>query len=233
MRELDFAVEPEVECPNDDGFIWATTTTGGEDAVEEYVACKMYPLAAGFGFKSVPIGMTHVSKIETCLSLFAVGTIAAEHTDHFLVEVETDAEWVLWSFGPREYDALAVENILIGGHLNWVFKHMGVPYAPHPPPGSKASQAANKKRKAELCTREWSRARAKQWQGHGVQRFLCRWFVHASASGPGWYSASFLGATASADTQRHRTIVKIILGCWLLRWSFLGEFVCKALRAAW
>jgi hypothetical protein len=24
-----------------------------------------------------------------------VGTIAAEHTDHFLVEVETDAEWVL------------------------------------------------------------------------------------------------------------------------------------------
>jgi hypothetical protein len=55
----------------------------------------MYPLAAGFGFKSVPIGMTHVSKIETCLSLFAVGTIAAEHTDHFLVEVETDAEWVL------------------------------------------------------------------------------------------------------------------------------------------
>jgi hypothetical protein len=27
-------------------------------------------------------------------------------------------------------------------------------------------------------------------------------------------------------------LVKIFLGHWLLRWCFLGEFVCKALRAA-
>jgi hypothetical protein len=49
MSELDYAVEPKVECPdndpNDASFVRATATIGGRDAVEEYVACKMYPLA--------------------------------------------------------------------------------------------------------------------------------------------------------------------------------------------
>jgi hypothetical protein len=41
-----------------------------------------------------------------------------EHADHFLVEVGIDAERVLGSFWPREYDALAVVNILNSGRLN-------------------------------------------------------------------------------------------------------------------
>jgi hypothetical protein len=122
MNKLDFAVGPEVECPNDDpndaAFVQATVTIEGCDAVEEYVACKVYPLAVGFGFESGAVGMTLISKLETCLPLFTVGTIAAEHVNHFLVEVETDAERVLGNFGPREYDAFAVVNILNGGHLN-------------------------------------------------------------------------------------------------------------------
>jgi hypothetical protein len=75
------------------------------------VACKRYLLAAGFSFKNVPVETTLVSKVEICLPLFAVGTIAAEHIDRFLVKVETDDEKVLGSFGPREYDALAMANI--------------------------------------------------------------------------------------------------------------------------
>jgi hypothetical protein len=55
------------------------------------------------------------------LPLFAVGTIAAEHGDHFLAEVETEAERVLGSFGPREYDALMVEKTPNGGRLNHIF----------------------------------------------------------------------------------------------------------------
>jgi hypothetical protein len=47
--ELDYVVEPEVEWPDDDpndvAFVRATTTIGGHDVVEEYVACKMYLLA--------------------------------------------------------------------------------------------------------------------------------------------------------------------------------------------
>jgi hypothetical protein len=98
MSELDYAVEPEVECsdddPNDVAFIRVTTTIGGRDAVEEHLACKMYPLAAGFSFRKVPVGMTPVSKVETPLPLFTVGTIATEHASHVLPELEAEAERV-------------------------------------------------------------------------------------------------------------------------------------------
>jgi hypothetical protein len=60
-----------------------TVTIGGRDAVEEYTTCKIFPLAASFGFESVPLGMTPISRVETPLPLFAVGTIAAEYADRF------------------------------------------------------------------------------------------------------------------------------------------------------
>jgi hypothetical protein len=155
MGELDYVVEPEVECldndPNDAAFIWVTITIGGCDVVEEYIACKIFPLAASFGFESVPLGMTPMSKVETPLPLFAVGTIAVEHTDHFLAEVETETEKVLGSFRPREYNALRVANIPNGNCMNHVLKQMGVPYFPRPKLGSAASQSVNKKRKVEVA----------------------------------------------------------------------------------
>jgi hypothetical protein len=110
----------------------------------------MYPLAAGFGFEKVPVGTTPVSKVEIPLPLFSVGTIAAEHANRVLAEVEMEAERVLGSFRPREYDALVAVNVPNRGRLNRVFEQMGVPYAPRPLPVSKASQAANRKQKAEV-----------------------------------------------------------------------------------
>jgi hypothetical protein len=105
MSELDYAVEPKVECldndPNDAAFIQATATIRGRDAFEEYVACKMYQLAAGFGFESVPLGMTPVLKVDTALPLFAVGNVVVEHVDRVLVEIETEAEKVLGSLEPK------------------------------------------------------------------------------------------------------------------------------------
>jgi hypothetical protein len=93
MSELDYAVEPEVECRNDDpnnaAFVRATATIVGRDAVEEYAACKMYLLAGGFGFDSVLLGTTPVSKVDTPLPLFAVGNVVAEHVDRLLAEIET------------------------------------------------------------------------------------------------------------------------------------------------
>jgi hypothetical protein len=155
MGELDYAVEPEVECSdndsNDAAFVRATATIGGRDAVEEYTACKIFPLAANFRFESMPLGTTPVSRVETPLLMFAMGTIAAEYADHFLAEVETETEKVLGSFGPREYDALRWVNIPNGGRLNRDFKQMGVLYSPRPGPGSTASQSANRKRKAVVA----------------------------------------------------------------------------------
>jgi hypothetical protein len=110
MGELDYALDPEVECsdndPNDVAFVWATNNIGGHDAIEEYVACKMYPLVVSFGFKNMPVGTTPMSKVGTPLPLFVVGTVAADQADHALVEVSTEAKRVLGSFGPREYNAL-------------------------------------------------------------------------------------------------------------------------------
>jgi hypothetical protein len=143
MGELDFAVEPEVECPDNDShdaaFVRATATIGGLDAVKEYVACRTYPLAASFSFESVALGTTPVSKGETALPLFAIGTVAAEHANHVLADVETEAKMVLGSFGSKEYDALVAVNIPNGGQLIQVLEQMGMPYAPHPIPGSDAS----------------------------------------------------------------------------------------------
>jgi hypothetical protein len=112
--------------PNDVAFVRATVTIRGCDDVKEYTVCKIFPLAASFGFESVPLEMTPASKVETPLLLFAVETIAAEHASHFLVEVETETKKVLGSFGPREYDALRVANILNGGRLDRTLKKVGV-----------------------------------------------------------------------------------------------------------
>jgi hypothetical protein len=95
--------------------------------------------------------MTPISKVETPLPLFAVGTIAAEHANCFLAEVKTETEKVLRSFGSREYNALKVTNIPNGSRLNRVLKQMGVPHFPRPEPGSTVSQSANRKRKAKVA----------------------------------------------------------------------------------
>jgi hypothetical protein len=74
MSALDYTAEPEVECldddPNDAAFIRATTTIEGRDAVEEFMAWKMFPLAFGFGFKDMPVGTTPISKVRNLLHYF-------------------------------------------------------------------------------------------------------------------------------------------------------------------
>jgi hypothetical protein len=49
----------------------------------------------------VPLGMTHLSKVETPLLLFVVGPVATEHANRILVEVEMDAERVLGASGQK------------------------------------------------------------------------------------------------------------------------------------
>jgi hypothetical protein len=80
MSALDYTVEPEVECPDDDPnyttFVQATTTIGGRDTVEEFVAYKIFPLASCFNFKDVTVDATPMSKIQTVLPLFPVEPVS-------------------------------------------------------------------------------------------------------------------------------------------------------------
>jgi hypothetical protein len=154
MSAPDYVVEPDVECPDDDpndvAFVRATATIRGQDAIEEFMACKMYPLASGIGFKGVTIGMTHVSKDWTLLPVFPVGAVSTEGASCLLAEVETEAERILGSFRLKEYDALSTVNLPNGGHLNHIFEQIGLAYAPRPLPWTEAFLAAKEKRKAEV-----------------------------------------------------------------------------------
>jgi hypothetical protein len=143
MNELDYVVEPEVDCLDDDSndtaFNWVTSTIGGWDAVKEFVACKMHPLASSFGFKGVTLDTTPVLKVHTLLPIFLLEMVSTENAHHILAEVETEAKKILGSFRPKEYDALTMAKLPNGGHLNSVFEQMGLAYSPCPLPDNEAS----------------------------------------------------------------------------------------------
>jgi hypothetical protein len=96
MSSFDYTVEPEVEGPNDDpndaAFVQATATIGGRDAVEEFMSCKIYPMATGFGFHGVVVGSTPALKVQTPLLRFPVEVVLAEDDGRILAEVEIEAE---------------------------------------------------------------------------------------------------------------------------------------------
>jgi hypothetical protein len=122
MSELDYIMESEFECPDSDvnaaAFVRVTGTIEGCSFVKEFLACRMYPLASGFGFRDVAIGTTTMSKVETPLPIFHEEAISAEGTDHFSVKLETDDENVLGSYRPREHDVLMTAKLPNGGCLN-------------------------------------------------------------------------------------------------------------------
>jgi hypothetical protein len=154
MSTLDYVVEPEVDCPDDDpndaSFVRATATIGVRDVVEEFSACKMYPLASGFGFKAVTVGSTPMSKVQTPLPMFSVEAVSTESASCILAEVETEAERILGSLGLKEYDALSMVKLPNGGCLNHVFEQMGLAYASRPLPRTEAFLAAKEKCKVEV-----------------------------------------------------------------------------------
>jgi hypothetical protein len=79
--------------------------------------------------------------------VFPVEVVSAESSSRILAEVETEAERILRSFRPKEYDALSMVN---SGCLNHVFEQMGLAYAPQPLPGTESFQVAREKREAEV-----------------------------------------------------------------------------------
>jgi hypothetical protein len=157
MSMLDYTMEPEADCPdndvNDVAFVRVMNMIGGRDAVEEFLACGMYPLLVGFSFRNVTTGMTAVSKVKMPLPIFPVEAVSTEDANCFLATVKTDAEKILGSYGPREHDVCMIAKLPNGGCLNRVFEQMGVPYAPHPLTGTEAFTTATKEVKSR-CVEE-------------------------------------------------------------------------------
>jgi hypothetical protein len=67
MSALDFSTDPSFECADDDTgdltFVHSTSLIGGQDIVEEYLTCILFPLSARMGFREITDGETPVSKV--------------------------------------------------------------------------------------------------------------------------------------------------------------------------
>jgi hypothetical protein len=89
LCSLDFQTEPPFDCVDEDSrdvaFVKATNFIGGRDAMEEYLASKMYPLCASVSFKRVTHGVTPVSRLELPLPKFRT---ARKDDVQFFVRVE-------------------------------------------------------------------------------------------------------------------------------------------------
>jgi hypothetical protein len=136
MCSLEFRTEPPFDRADDDSgdvaFVQATKFIGGRDAVEEFIACSMYPLAVGASFDRVATRTTPVSKLKVPLSKFATVRKDDNEDDvQFLARVELEAEDIVGSYTKVEHDA-CLAHVCNRGRLNRVFELAGVTYGPRP-----------------------------------------------------------------------------------------------------
>jgi hypothetical protein len=110
MCSLEFRTEPPFDCVDDDSwdvaFVQMTKFIGGRDAVEEFIACIMYPLAANVGFDRVATRTTPISKLKVLLPNFIVVRKDDNEDDvQFLVRVELEEEGIVGIYTKAEHDA--------------------------------------------------------------------------------------------------------------------------------
>jgi hypothetical protein len=151
MTRLDFVVEPSFKCPDDEAgdvaFIKATRAIGGRDAVEEYMACGLFPLSTSFNLGDIADGETPVWKLAVPLPKFLIARRIEEMNDGFRARVGLAATNVVGWYARGE-DKVCVETVQNRGRVNMVFEQAGVPYGPHLEPNSEVCEEAAKKRKS-------------------------------------------------------------------------------------
>jgi hypothetical protein len=95
MSALKFHTKSSFNCPNDDlsdrAFVWALTSIGGRDAVEEFVSCGVWPLDAGNDFEHMKVGEAPVSKLKAPLPRFPLHHQNDEDDTELLARVEQEA----------------------------------------------------------------------------------------------------------------------------------------------
>jgi hypothetical protein len=100
MSCLNFHKKPSFKCPDDnlrDGaFVWASKNIRGWDAVEEFVGCGVWPLAASVSFEQVLVGVMPVSKLKLPLPNFVATRGDGEDDAIFWQGLRRKQEW-LWA----------------------------------------------------------------------------------------------------------------------------------------
>jgi hypothetical protein len=73
MIKLDFVMKSSFECPNDEAgdaaFVKVTHTIDGQDAVEEYVSCRLFPSSVSFDLGEIADGETPVEEHKVCVKM--------------------------------------------------------------------------------------------------------------------------------------------------------------------
>jgi hypothetical protein len=155
MAELSFVSDPLFDYPDGNAsnatFVKATHTVGGRDAMEEYVACGLFPLSASFKLGEVVDEETPTSKLSAALMDFPIVRLSGEINDCFWARVELANMDVVGQYTRGEHKA-CVKAVPNQGRVNQVFKHGGVPYGPCLAPGSETSEEATKKGKQDAST---------------------------------------------------------------------------------
>jgi hypothetical protein len=147
-------MEPPFDCSNDDSgdaaFVRAIKFIWGRDAVEEFVAYDMHPLATSVGFDKVATFVTPTSKLRVPMPKFVAVHKDDEDDIQFLARIELEPEGIVGSYTRLKHDA-CLTNLHNGGHLNSVFELMEVAYGPRPEPGTEEFTEALKKRRMDVA----------------------------------------------------------------------------------
>jgi hypothetical protein len=119
--------------------------------VEEFIACGMYPLAAGASFGRVTTRSTPISKLKVLLPKFtAVCKDNNEDDVQFLARVELEAEGIVGSYTKVEHNACLV-HVRNGGRLNHVFEIVGAADGPRVVPDTDEFTEAVRERKLDAA----------------------------------------------------------------------------------
>jgi hypothetical protein len=130
MIPLDYSMEVTFECgPRDANvatFTEAASIIGGHNAVEEFLACGMWPLSKKFGFK-VETKETPLSKVVVSMPQVTHIIGVQEQGTAFEARIMNAASLLVGNYNITEHNAY---KGLRHGWLNWVFELVGVLYRP-------------------------------------------------------------------------------------------------------
>jgi hypothetical protein len=171
MSALHFRTEPPFDCPDDDlsidAFVWAYKYIGGWDAMEEFVACGIWPLGADVNFDQVSVSVTLVSKLNVPRPNFVASCNDDKDDVKSLARVESNAKVIVGNYTRLGHDTCVV-GLHNEGWLNCALECVGVAIGPRPVPGSTASTEASKKRNIDsvgkVVAKHPKRPRRKGWR---------------------------------------------------------------------
>jgi hypothetical protein len=140
MTQLNYLMDSPFLCDPEDmnviAFAEVASIIGGHDAVEEFLACDMWPFSEQFGFK-VDTKETPLSKVIVPM-LKVTPTIDAQESEAtFEKRFMNAASFLVGNYNIAEHNTY---KGLRHGRLNRVFELAGVLYQPHPEPIVRAAR---------------------------------------------------------------------------------------------